>query len=362
VIVTGQQNQSLPVALNIGKSAPLLCFTNWQEHGSPDVIVGTQEGYQTETTQNVTASTTFTVSDVEFNETNPDRISVTLNSSETSIDVSNITIAYGDTSDVINGALSSPPLPVHLESNSSVTLDCQWNWSDSSRRNLSIVVSANTTQGFVSSASTFTTPQQVDARIDQVSFDLNDTQHFIVNVTNPIYSLQNVTVTGVSISDFATTITSKLLAPGERTSIICAYTWSNFLGQPVIIVAHFSYGSNSSFSGTFNVTVPLFAVTNLSFGNSELGNPYVNVTVRTNEFATVAANITGISIIEGNTTTSVDGTLCFPLIPSAGYVLPAGTEVTFVCPWNWSPYVGKNVTVTVQTADGLHASVTSIVQ
>jgi hypothetical protein len=359
------QNQTLPVPLNIGESTALQCVKDWQGHSSPDVVIGTQEGYKVESKQNVSASALLQVSDVQFNESNPDRIIVTLNSSSesmTSVTVSNITIAYGNTSNVINGTLSSPALPCPLGINSSLTLDCEWNWSDISYRNMTISVTANTTQGFVSLTSTFTTPLEAYARINQARFDQNDTGDFYVDTANLLYSLQAINVTGVSFNGVAVSMTPQVINAGEQASILCTYNWSSFVGQTVSIVAHLTYGSNSSLTATFQVTVPVFMVVNLSFGTSEVGTPYMNVTVRTSEFSSTSENITRISVLTANTTQLIDGTLCFPAITPGGYQLAAGTEATIVCPLSWNQYSGSNVTVTVQTAEGFQASKTSIVQ
>jgi hypothetical protein len=357
---------ALPRVLNASGSEGIQCFYDWEGHYAPHVVIGTQEGYIAEATQNVSASIGLRVSNVQFNETNTDQISVTLNSSSDSttlVSISNITITYGNTTDVINGTLSNPAFPYPLDKNSSATFNCVWNWSDETHRNISISVVAYTSQGFASQPSTFTTPAEVASRIDQTGFDLSDTGHFTANVTNLAYSLHTVNVTEIDFNGNPTGTNSAKVAAGERAAFVCAFNWSSFVGQKANIIVHITYGANNSISlPPFQVSVPYFAVLNVSFADSSLGNPYINVTARTSEFSNKAANITSIFVQTENTTQSIDGTVSNPKISPSGYSLASGNETVIVCPWDWSKYVGKNVTVIVQTADGFQASITLIVQ
>lgn len=359
---------NLPEVLNISGSLGIQCTYNWEDHSTPDVIIGTQEGYFAEVIQNVSSSVDLRVSDVQFNETNQNQISITLNSSSTSktlVEVSNITISHGNITDTIDSTNSTPAFPYPVDINSSVTFNCVWSWSEVSLRGISITVMAHTSQGFASQASGFTTPAQVAARIDQVGFDLNDTGHFNVTVTNLPYSLQSVaSAINVTEINFKGNIinTSEPILVGQSATLICPFNWSGFLGQEVSVIAHITYANTSTDLAPFQVSVPYFSVLSISFGDFSLGNPYMNVTVRNSEFSSKNANITNIFVQIGNTTRSIDGTLSNPRINSSGYLLGSGNEITIICPWDWSTYVGTGVTVVVQTGDGFQAPMTLIVQ
>ncbi len=354
----------LPRVLNASQNVGIQCFYDWEGHAAPDVAVATQEGYFAEATQNVSASVLLQVSSVQFNETNSNQISVTLNNSADSatlVDISNVTISYGNTTDVINGTLSNPAFPYPLDTNSSVTFTCVWNWSDN--RSMSISVTAYTSQGFSSQPSTFTTPAEVAARIDQTGFDLNDTGHFNVTVTNLAYSLYTVNVTEIDFNVNTTGIDFALVNAGESDTFVCSFNWSSFVGQEANIIVRMTYGTNNSISlPPFQVSVPYYAVLNVTFADSELGNPYINVTVSNGNFSNKAANITSILVQAENTTQSIDGTLSNPKISSSGYLLAPGNEITIICPWDWSTHLAKYLTVIVQTADGFQASITLVVQ
>jgi hypothetical protein len=353
---------TLPRVLNKGGSVSFRCFYDWQGHPKPDVVAVTQEGYTAEVQRDVGASALLQVASVQFNETNPGQISVTLSSSPesaTPVDIANITIVHGNVTDVINGNLSNPPLPYPLDMNSSITLNCAWNWADERYRNVSIGVTAFTNQGFVSQQGTFITPAKVAARIDQTEFDLEDTGHFTVNMTNMPYSLQTINVTGIYINQSSTGTNFGLVAAGEQATFICNFNWSSFVGQNANITTQITYDVNNSLLLPFQATVPYFRISNVTVSDFSLGNPYFNITVGNSGFSKTNANITQILIQTENTTQTIDGTISYPQIsPQTPYPIAAGTEQTFTCPWNWSPYVGKTITVIVQTADGFQASYT----
>ncbi len=358
---------ALPMVLDNGQTVKFTCFFDWQGYVQPLVEVDTVEGYKAQVQKNVSSVIDVEVAGVTFNETNSSQISVTLLNSANSVtpvDIANITITYSNVTDVINGALSNPPLPYRLNETSSVTLNCAWNWTDESYRNLSVNMTVYTNQGFVSHPRTVTTPAEVAARVDQAEFDLGDTGHFIVNMTNLPYSLQTINVTGIDFNQNSTTTSAELVGAGEPPrAFVCEFNWSSFVGQNANITAHVSYGVNNSLLlPPFQVSVPYFRVMNVSFGNFSLGNPYMNVTVSNSEFSKIDANITQIFIQSENTTQTIDGTISNPKMSPSGYQLVAGNEITVVCPWDWSPYVGNDVTVIVQTADGFQASTTLKVQ
>ena len=352
---------TLPEVINISNFVSFTCSYDWEGHSAPVVVAETQEGYNAEVTEQVNASATLLVDNVQFNETDPGQINVTLSNapdSTTPVSIANITIAYGNITDVIDGTLSTPALPYLLNVNASVTLNCAWNWSAESYRNVTTSVTAFTTEGFVSQAATFTTPAEVAARIDQTEFDLSDTGHFTVNVTSLPYSLQPINVTEIDFNNNPINISSPLLAAGGQDAFVCAFNWSSFVGQSANITAHATYNDgNNSLLLAFQTNVTYFEISNVTFSNFSIGNPYMNVTVRNSQFSGTSANITQVFIQTENGTQTIDGTITYPQV-SPQYPLVAGTEQTITCPWNWSPYTGQDVTVVVQTADGFQSSIT----
>lgn len=155
-----------------------------------------------------------------------------------------------------------------------------------------------------------------------------------------------------------TSMTPTLIAPGTQVVLTCNLSdLPDFLGHNVMIIANFTYGeSGSSVLSLYNVMVPYFEITNVSFDTFSLGNPYMNVTVHNSELSKINATITQVSVKTENVTILIDGTVSNPSTSPVGYLLQKGSETTFVCPWNWSLFVGKVVTVIVQSSDGFQAS------
>jgi hypothetical protein len=118
------------------------------------------------------------------------------------------------------------------------------------------------------------------------------------------------------------------------------------------VTAYITYDSNES-QLTYNLTIPYLEITNASFFYLSPGSPYVNVTVHNSEFSNINATITQVYVETEN------GTV--PIASAAGQEIPVGTDAVMLCPWQWSPYVGQNVTITIQTADGYQTSATFIV-
>jgi len=96
--------------------------------------------------------------------------------------------------------------------------------------------------------------------------------------------------------------------------------------------------------------LPYFKITEVSFSNFSLGNPYVNVTVYTSEFSTVNATVTELFIEAEN------GTCLFNATITDGYELPKGMNMSIVYSWDWTRYSGQEITVRVRAADGSEAT------
>jgi hypothetical protein len=361
VLTSSQINLTLPYVLSPGSSADFTCNFNWEGHATPDIVAITAEGYDAEITYQVNSSALLTVDNVRFNQNNSDNINVTITNSAASgtpVDLANITIASGNiTPTVIAGNQSNPAMPYTLNIGSNVTIDCPWNWTSEAQRNTNLTITAFTLQGFSSQPTTFLTPGPAAAQIDQVIFNLNDTGHFIVNVTNMPYSLYTINVTQVSFNSKIINVTSPPIAAGQQTSISVNLDWSTYLGQTVGISALATYNVNQTLLVSSQGNVTYFDVSNVTFSEFDSGNPYMTVTVYASQLSQRNVTVTQILVQTSNGNQSIDGTITFPPI-SPSYSITPGTNQTFTCPWNWSQYAGQDVTVIVQTTDGFQASIT----
>jgi hypothetical protein len=352
--VVGNLSIKVPAVIPANQTLTFTCFENWQEFVEPTVTVETLEGYTAEITENI-SSVDLQVTQVTFNRTNTNEVDIALfNAADSaiSVTVTNITLAYGSAPYVISGNLSNPLLPLTIAQNQTVVFACAWNWTGVGVRDINVTVTAYTGEEFVSTTLTVTTPLEDAANINNVVFDLNNTGLFLVNMTNMPYSLDNLNVTGVELNQNQTSTSATLIAPGAQSTLTCVLNWSSFIGQNVTVTANVSYGSNPSLL-TYNLTVPYLEVTNASFLYLSPGSPYLNVTVYNSQFSQINATVTQMSAETENGTTLIAWQSA-----GGGQQISIGSAVGMLLPWNWEPYVGQNVTITIQTATGYQASAT----
>jgi hypothetical protein len=148
-------------------------------------------------------------------------------------------------------------------------------------------------------------------------------------------------------------MTITLIEPGQRATLDCTYDWSSLVGTNVTIRAYLKYGSNET-QITFSLKLPYLKITNTTFFNLSPENPYINITVRNSQFSKINATITSILIRNETAPLLVVG--------STGFQVAVGSETSIIYPWDWNPYVGKDVTIIVTTIDGLQSLATYKVQ
>lgn len=347
---------TLPRVIQPNETVSMTCYADWQGHVKPLVQVETLEGFTAETRRDAPSTVSLQVTQVNFNETNTNQVNVTLSNSADSatyVNITSIDFKYGNITDQIGGTLSSPALPATLETGKNTSLICFWNWTDAKYRNIDLTVTAHTRQGFNSTSLTVRTPTANAGRIDDAYFDLDDTGHFTINITNLAYSLQTANVTAIHVNQAPANITTTLIDSGQRATLDCVYNWSSFVGANVTIRAYLKYGSNET-QITHNLKIPYLKITNASFFNLTQENPYINITVRNSEFSRVNATITSILIRNETAPLLVVG--------STGFQVTVGSETAIIYPWNWNPYAGRDVTIIVTTVDQLQTLATYKVQ
>jgi hypothetical protein len=343
-------NITLPRVIQSNETINFTCYVAWEGYVNPVLRVETQEGYAVQTTTEANAIVSLQVAQISFNQTNTDEVDVTLfnsNESTNSVDVSNMTFSYDNTTYVINGSLSDPALPATIEINQSVVFACRWDWSN--QRNVALEVNAYTLQGFVGVSNTTVTPQTVAANITGVNFDLSNTGVFSVNVTNLPYSLSAVNVTSININLANVSFSPTTLSAGQQAIVACNYNWSGFIGQDASVTVHFNSDSNG-FSHVFDVHIPYIKVMDATFLSNPDNSFYVNVTIHNSEFSNVNATITTVQVSTNNATIPITGV--------TNYTVKVGTDIAIVCPWNWQKYSTQSIIVTVYTTDGTVASAT----
>jgi len=350
VVNNSNLNITLPLVIQSNATINFTCYVAWQGYVNPVLRVETQEGYAVQITTQANAIVSLQVSQISFNPTNTNEVDVTLfnsNESTNSVDISNMTFSYDNTTYVINGSLSNPTLPATIGINQSVVFACKWDWSN--QRNVTITVNAYTLQGFAGVSNTTVTPQSVAAKITGVNFDLSNTGVFSVNVTNLPYSLSNVNVTSIRINLANVSFSPTTLSAGQQTTVVCNYNWSGFVGQEATVTVYFNSDSNG-FSDVFDIHIPYLKVTGTTFLSNPDNSFVVNVAVHNSEFSKVNATITTVQVSTSNATIPITGVI--------NYAVNVGSDIAIVCPWNWQKYSTQYIIVTVYAADGTTASAT----
>ncbi|MEM3627324.1 MAG: hypothetical protein QXZ25_04790 [Candidatus Bathyarchaeia archaeon] len=347
---------SLPRIIMVNETLDFQCFVDWQGRENPLVLIETAEGYNCEIKNDVSSTVILQVTDVTFNELNPNELNITIfNSanSATSVDVSNIVLTYyNNTKYNISGSLANPQLPHKLERNTALTFKCIWPWKNYRDKNITVTV--YTRQGFMSASKTVKTPPQIVLKIAHINFNLTETEFFLVNIKNMPCSIKEAQIAKVMFNNNESDFEPQTILVGEERLFKCGFNWANFKGERVTITVYTADGLNVSKS----LVLPSvdMKILMLDFGKLTNGIPFVNVTILNSAFSRQDVTITQITFNANDSAKIIDGTLTSPTLHPKGYLLSIGAKVTIVCPWNWVIHQGENLMVIVKTAEGFSTS------
>lgn len=341
-----------------GTSIAFPVFHDWTNFVNPVIRVRALEGYIADAPANASASFSLFIANVTFNNRNPNQLNLTITNTEESstlVDLSEIVLTY-DNGTTFNLTTTNPSLfPTRIELNSTVILMFDWSWIDYRSQNLTITV--HTKQGFATSSLTVKTPSPIIYEIASTAFSLNDTSSFLANITNSPSSNQSIIISEIKLNDNFTSFTSQTLLPGEEKEFNCTgINWTDLRGTTATLTVNTTIGLLIS----QNVTVPNVDLTMLEpmFGSTTDNFKYVSLTLLNSGFSARNVTITRITFTTPNKTDAIDGTISLPQFAPNGYLLTIGSVVTFRCLWNWNFYSSQNLTITVQTSDGLTISQT----
>lgn len=341
---------ALPRVLAPNENVTFGCERNWEDVRGQNVTitVETVEGYEMIYITDKLPSATVYIDKVEFDYADTSYFNAIIRSSEDSTEsvtltTVNLTLANGTT--ITPRTL--PPLnviPIPVLPNTSLTTKCLWDWN--ANRNETIVVSAYTKEGFTISNKTATTPISLIWNITDVKFDLADTEHFLVNVTNLPTSLQDLNITQIGFNGNETISSSQIIPSGESRQFNCTISWKDFVGKNVTITAYDSTGQNNSES----IVVPIvdLRIVHIVFDDVE-GNAEVRITIANSAFSTKNVTINSISIVTTNTTTPI-------AIGPGGRPVNIGADTTIACPYNWHDVSTQQLKITIETAEQITIS------
>ncbi|MGQ9461049.1 MAG: hypothetical protein ACUVRA_07455 [Candidatus Bathyarchaeaceae archaeon] len=351
---------SLPHALNPDESVPLKCMWNWTayQNKSVTIAVHTLQGYVSNTTVMTPLPVTLEITKVDFNLANATRFKITVRNNDVSptyLNLTKISVTMDQQTvrewTVENGTQVDPHLPYTLDKNFSETFVCPWNWTE--HRDKNVTVTVYSLQGFTARYSR-TTPAPIILEVVKVSFDPLNTASFNVTVKNSEFSTANaniteirVTVNGISrnMTDVVPSLEGGIiLSPKTNQTFTCFWNWSLYSGKNATIVVQTQEG----YSASYSVLLKALTITDALFNPIDMGHFVATVQNPTwLNFTITAMNVTVDGISE-NITDYV--------VPSLPLTLPNGTNILFMCTWNWADYQGWNVTITIETLEGYTTS------
>jgi len=353
----------LPYPLNISSSETFVCPWNWTNYQNTSVTVAVQtlQGYMNNTTIVTPLPVTLEITNVDFNPASTIYFAITVRNNEFSptLNITRITVT-GEGQIVRewtmeNGTEIDPDLPYPLDTNSSETFICPWNWTD--YRGKIVTITVYTLQDFMAQY-TQVTPAPIILEIINPIFNPLEANSFNVTVKNSEFSVIvanvteiTVTVDGVSgdITDVVPPLQGGIpLSPGANQTFTCSWNWTGYSGKNVTIFVKTQegYSANSS-----PVLLKALTITDVLFNNLDVDHFVVTVQNPTGlNFTITTINLT----VEGGSPLNITDYV----VPSLPRMLTPDTNLTFMCEWNWAGDQGKNVTITIVTLEGYTTSYT----
>lgn len=340
------QNLSIPSKQNLATGIPVTFYCNydWQGFMEENVRVETEEGYYAVAKANATAVLSLSIDTVKFSETDSNKVNITVTNSEvskTSVDVDDITLTYNNQTIHLNGSLSTPKFSPFYRLNVSKTVtfrDCQWDWTN--YRNKYVTVTVYTVQNYTATSKPdVKTPDSVSFEITP-SFNLSDTNSFLVNVTNMRTSLFDINVTEIKLHLNQTGAAPQVVPPGGWVQFNCNYNWTSWRGMSRMVYVNASYGSPASrlIKGQAVILPSVYWVIS---GQTNAGDKRAfNVTVEShgNSFNATLAKMV---VTYGNQTVFQS--------QGIGFLIQPTQTVTLTFPWDWTTYATKTVKIVVYT-------------
>ncbi len=359
---------ALPYVLPPNQTQVFKCERNWEnlEGLNVTVYVNTAEGYFAGYQSPPLPVVILSMDEIKFDYADTKHFNVTVrnaqDSTETAI-LSMVNLTIANETIALNTLPPLNILPFPVPPNQSMTIQCSWDWS--AQRNEAVTVNVFTKEGFTVPNSTVITPDTVVWNITDVKFDLHDTDHFQVNVTNTPCSLNAINITRILLNGTETVLDQPfaVLTNGTLAMFNCTLDWTSLRGVNASVTVIAADGSNISRtlsipSVGLNLLEDHFVFGTLRDPVTNFTIPYFNVTV-SNSINSLPDNVTITRIVLeiGNETYEIDSDITNPIIGQQGYSLSRDGEITFTCLFNWLRYLTPNpVEATVYTAEGFQAS------
>lgn len=363
---------SLPYSLPNNESVTFVCNQNWENLGGTKVTitVRTSEGYDTSYTTDLLPSATLAVSDVKVDFSDTTYFNLTISNSASSTTDPTLTSVNLTRGNETSTLFTIPSLNITggipVAPNSSLTLKCFWNWNQI--RDENITINVYTKQNFTVPTQALITPPQTIWNVTDVKFDLDDLNHFLVNVTNTPCSLNSITIAEIQLNGTDTTLDhpSAVLTNGTQIMLNCTINWANFTGQNANVTVFTADGANISTTLVIPSTQLKILGDAPTYGDFydptlNITAPYLNVTISNSANSNFPVTISKIVLQAGNITQDLAPDILYPKVTSKIYTVNTNQTVTFVCYSDYTQYITPTITtiiLTVYTAENIQASIT----
>lgn len=348
-------------------SCILTCEWDWTNYRDKTlrITVHTKQGFEKTFSTKTPPPINMTILNTSFNTADMTRFNITVKNSPYSIKNANITritvTLENGTNIELNGTKITPALPSLINVNANKTFICPWNWT--SFQNSNITITVYTAEGY--SAKTFLkAPMHIILNIVGLEFSENETCCFKLTIKNSNLSFADVTLTQIDVTVdnqlFPNRPVEEIRLPyklkrNETVTFTCFWRWGNCRDKNVTVTVKTLEGFDVS--ATIRTPPPII-ITILNVNFSEHDTTSFNVTVKNSQYSTQLTHITQINVtLPDGTNFSIDGALVTPSLP---YPLDVNWHVTFICPFDWSPYRTQTIKITVSTIDGYKAYETLI--
>lgn len=338
----------------------LKCIWNWANYTGKKIVVisfvdeGTGPTYETDPLPFVD----LRITEVRFNSSiSVTNFTLTVQnslSSETDVNISQITVPM-PTGDLPSTQVSpSLETPYKLKINQTQTFNCTWNWKDYLNKTIPLIV--HTVQGYTAYFNTVTLPLNVE--ITNVVFSESNMTNFDVTVINRNESSNSVDINKITvtlqdgtekkINQTQPTLTEPYKLNVSLTETFkCQWNWTEYRGKSVTVSIFTAQNYNITY---IKATPSPIEIIDVIFSTANTSRFSVNV--RNSPFYYNHVNITTIALtFENGTEEEIDGVLITPSLYPEPYRLDRNSNQTFTCLWNWIDYQGRNVTITVRTEE-----------
>lgn len=161
--------------------------------------------------------------------------------------------------------------------------------------------------------------------------------------------IDRITVNGAEVNNTTPALPYKL-DPNATATFTLYRNWADMQNTAVTVAAETSQGYVALKAITAPEVKPV--ISNVVFFNMTTSFIF-NITIQNSAVPPIKLDIDSIGVyVEGQNITITDGSVN-PALPKT---LDPGSSLLLTCTWDWSPFAGKNTTITVYTAQGFKTS------